>query len=133
MSEVRGPCVLLVEDEPVILTVMEMELVDAGFDVVSYTKSKDAIADLEKDASRFSAIVTDIDLGGPPDGWEIGRRARELSPAIVVLYASGRRAVDFPHEGVPDSVMLQKPFAAAQLITALASKLNQNPGSFSEG
>jgi DNA-binding response OmpR family regulator len=55
MSEVRGPCVLLVEDEPVILTVMEMELVDAGFDVVSYTKSKDAIADLEKDASRFSA------------------------------------------------------------------------------
>lgn len=133
MSDMKGPCVLLVEDEPIILAVIEAELADAGFEVVSHSKSADALKEREGGIQRFSALVTDIDLGAPPNGWELARRARALSPGIVVIYASGRRAVDWPHEGVPKSTMLQKPFAAAQLITALASRLNQNPGGLAEG
>ena len=127
MSELKGPCVLLVEDEPIILAVIETELADAGFEVVSHGRSSDALAELENGVERFAALVTDIDLGSLPNGWQLARTARELSPAMVVIYASGRRAIDFPHEGAPDSIMLQKPFAAAQLITALASKLNTTP------
>lgn len=126
ISVLKGPCVLLVEDEPIIPAVLEIELSEAGFEVVAASRSKDALSQLESDASRFSAIVTDIDLGAQPDGWKLARRARELIPSMVVVYASGRRAVDWPHAGVPDSVMLQKPFATAQLITALASKLNRD-------
>lgn len=131
MSELKGPCVCLVEDEPIILAVIETELAEAGFEVVCHSRSASALEELERDIGKFSALVTDIDLGAPPDGWQLARRARELSPNIVVVYASGRRAIDFPHEGVPNSVMLQKPFAAAQLITALASKLNQGTGDLS--
>jgi DNA-binding response OmpR family regulator len=129
MPELNGPCVCLVEDEPIILTVIETELSEAGFEVVAHSRSADALADLERDIGKFGALVTDIDLGPLPDGWQLARRARELSPNIVIVYASGRRVIDWPHEGVPDSVMLQKPFAAAQLITALATKLNQTSSS----
>jgi DNA-binding NtrC family response regulator len=126
MSVLRCPCILLAEDEPIILAVIEAELSEAGFDVVAMSNSKDAIAALDADPTRFSAVVTDIDLGALPNGWQLARRARELVPSIVVIYASGRRAIDWPHEGVPDSIMLQKPFAAVQLITALALKLNRD-------
>lgn len=124
MTQLSGPLVLLVEDEPIILEVLEMELRDAGFDVCACVRSREALEQIEEDVGRFCAIVTDIDLGNGPNGWELARRARELSPNIVAIFASGRRAVDWPHEGVPNSVMLQKPFATAQLINALASHLN---------
>jgi two-component system cell cycle response regulator CpdR len=115
----------LVEDEPIILAVTEAELSEAGFKVVGHSKSANALVELESDIGKFSALVPDIDLGALPDGWQFACKARELSPNIVVIYAGGRRAIDLPHEGVPNSIMLQKPFAAAQLITALALKLNQ--------
>jgi len=33
-------------------------------------------------------------------------------------------AVDWPSKGVPNSIMLEKPFAPAQLVTAIANLLN---------
>lgn len=40
MSDMKGACVLLVEDEPIILAVIEAELADAGFEVVGRSKSQ---------------------------------------------------------------------------------------------
>jgi hypothetical protein len=40
---------------------------------------------------------------------------------------SGDSAHEHTVQGVPDSVMLQKPFAPAQLITAIATLLNAVP------
>ena len=59
------------------------------------------------------------------DGWKIACEARELFPEIVVVYASGDSASDWSAMGVPDSIMLQKPFAEAQLITAVSTLLNE--------
>jgi hypothetical protein len=40
---------------------------------------------------------------------------------------SGAHAEDWAVKGVPNSVMLAKPFAPAQLVTALAQLLNAAP------
>jgi hypothetical protein len=37
---------------------------------------------------------------------------------------SGASAADWPSKGVPNSIMLEKPFAPAQLVTAVSSLLN---------
>jgi hypothetical protein len=37
---------------------------------------------------------------------------------------SGASAVDWPSKGVPNSIMLAKPFAPAQLVTAVSNLLN---------
>jgi two-component system cell cycle response regulator CpdR len=62
-------------------------------------------------------------LGRGPDGWEIARRARELTPNLPVVYISGHGSADWPSKGVPNSLTLSKPFATAQLITAISSLL----------
>jgi hypothetical protein len=42
-----------------------------------------------------------------------------------VIYLSGDSAHEWTAQGVPGSVMLQKPFVMAQLITAITTLLNQ--------
>jgi CheY-like chemotaxis protein len=119
---------LLVEDEPLIRPVLEEELADAGFDLVVTADGTQGMAELEADASRFRGIVTDIRLGKGPGGWEIARRAREISPAMPVVYVSGDSAHEWTARAVPGSVMVAKPFVPAQSITALAPLLNQAAG-----
>jgi len=74
--------VLLVEDEFLIAAMREDALAEGGFEVVSVHNGAKAMDALQADASRFRAIVTDIRMGKGPDGWEIGRHARELVPGI---------------------------------------------------
>jgi DNA-binding response OmpR family regulator len=112
---------LLAEDEALILVDVRDSLKDAGFEVVAAHNGKQAIAELDADATRFKAVVTDIQLGDGPDGWEIGRHARELVPDMPVIYMSGGSNRDWSSRGVPDSVMIAKPFVPAQLITAVST------------
>jgi len=57
--------------------------------------------------------VTDISLVGRIDGWEVARRAREIDPAFPILYITGADADRWPSHGVPNSVLLTKPFCAS--------------------
>ncbi|WP_348629776.1 hypothetical protein [Mesorhizobium sp. M7A.F.Ca.US.011.01.1.1] len=73
----------------------------------------------------FKAVITDIKLGDGPAGWDIGRHVRQAIPAMPVVYMSGDSAGDWRVQGVPESVMISKPFVPAQIITALIQLLNQ--------
>ena len=121
------PAVLLVEDDPLIALNLEDELQNAGFSVVTHTNPVSAMTEIDRNDSVFRALVTDIDLGDGPNGWELAHRALERFPQMVLIYMSGQSAADWMANGLPDSVMLQKPFAIAQLSTALATKLNEQP------
>jgi hypothetical protein len=52
------------------------------------------------------------------------RKAREIDPEFPIVYMSGVSAVEWSSKGVPNSIMLEKPFAPAQLVTAVANLLN---------
>lgn len=129
MTAMTLPVLLLVEDEGLILAVVEETLRDAGFDAITAFDAQSALNEIEQDCSRFSGLVTDIDLGNGPSGWEIARRARQLSPVLPVVYMSGASHTDWAAQGVPRSIMLAKPFAPAQLVTAIATLLNEIGGS----
>jgi CheY-like chemotaxis protein len=68
--------------------------------------------------------VTDINLKGKMGGWEVAQHAREIEPEFPVVYMSGAAAADWTSKGVPNSIMLAKPFAPAQLLTAVSNLLN---------
>ena len=72
----QAPTILLVEDEALIVEILTAEFADTGFDVVAASDGTRAIAELDADATRFKAVVTDIRLGEGPDGWDVGRHAR---------------------------------------------------------
>lgn len=119
--------VLLAEDEALIAINLQDALEDAGFATHHVVTAEDAILALDTRQFEFCGLVTDIKLAGGADGWEIARHSRQLIPHLPVIYMSGDSAHEHTVNGVPESVMLQKPFAPAQLITALATLMNAAP------
>ena len=114
---------LLVEDEVLIRMNLEEELAEAGFELAVTTNGRQAMAELEADPARFCALVTDIRLGRGPDGWEIARRARQAVPEMPVVYVSGDSAFEWAARGVPNSVIVAKPFHPTEVVTALSTLL----------
>ncbi|NLR97426.1 response regulator [Rhizobium sp. P38BS-XIX] len=116
--------VLLAEDEPLIQANLEDVVTEAGFEHLSVSNADEAIRALEEDSARFCALITDVRMPGEENGWDLARRARELQPLMPVIYMTGDSAKEWAAQGVPNSVLLQKPFVHAQLVTALTTLLN---------
>jgi hypothetical protein len=49
---------------------------------------------------------------------------REKEPALPVIYVTGVPAQEWAANGVPNSILISKPIAAAKLLTALSHLLN---------
>ena len=118
------PLILVAEDDLLIKDVVEEALSDGGFELVVAATGEEAVSLMEEGRTSHRALVTDINLGGGLDGWEVAKRARELNPDIPVIYMTGAAADEWPSKGVPNSVLLAKPFAPAQLVTAVSNLLN---------
>jgi len=115
---------LYVEDEFLTQESVAAALRDAGFSVVTADSGAHAVDILEAAAEPFRGLITDINLGDGPDGWEVARRARELVDGLPVVYVSGASQHDWTSQGVPQSVMVAKPFAPIQIVVAVSGLLN---------
>jgi DNA-binding response OmpR family regulator len=120
----KAQILLLVEDEVLIQEMLDTEFTEAGFEVAAVSSGTQALAELNADATRFKAIVTDIRLGAGPKGWDVADRARELVATMPIVYISGDSAHEWASKGVSNSVMVSKPFTPAQIITAVSTLLN---------
>jgi DNA-binding response OmpR family regulator len=103
---------------------VEDALSDGGFGSAITASGEEAVTLLRVDKSAHRALVTDINLAGKLDGWDVARIARESDSAMPVIYMTGTQGEDWASKGVPNSVLLAKPFAPAQLVTALVHLLN---------
>ena len=113
--------VLVVDDDALILQSLEHALEDGGYVVAAADGSEHAIEMLNTSHSEYRAVVTDINMGGDkPTGWDVARHARGLSPDIPVVYVTGESAGEWTANGVPHSVLISKPFAPAQVVTAVS-------------
>ena len=115
------PELLLVEDEILIQALLVAAFEDTGFEIVTASDGKQAIAALDSNAAGFKAVITDIKLPGKLDGWDVARHARELVSDMPIVYITGDSTHEWSSKGVPESVVLTKPFAPAQLTTAIAT------------
>ncbi len=114
---------LVADDEAPLRELVQDCLEEAGYEVATAATGAEALKALEG-ADGFAGLVTDINFGGPPLGWEVATRAREINPAIAVVYITGDRAHEWSSHGVPQSTVISKPFAPSQIAVALASQLN---------
>ena len=116
--------VVVVEDEVLVAIELEDALRDAGYRVVTANNGHEGLRLAEELFGSVRGIITDIRVGAGPDGWRIAHRARELNPQIAVVYMSGDSASDWAANGVPNSHMIHKPFATAQVVTAISELIN---------
>ena len=72
----------------------------------------------------YRALVTDINLQDAISGWEVAKYARERDADVRIVYMTAASAGDWTANGVPLSVLLTKPFAPAQIVSAVSNLLN---------
>jgi two-component SAPR family response regulator len=79
---------------------------------------------------RYRALVTAINLNDTMNGWELAKQVREIEPSFPIIHVRGAAADQWASSGVPNSILLQKLFASAQLITAISQLLNTGSAPF---
>ncbi|WP_439407950.1 response regulator [Bradyrhizobium sp. DASA03076] len=118
--------ILIVEDDYLIAAMVREALAEGGFETEVVASGQEALALLDDD-HKYRALVTDINLQDAHTGWQVAKRARELSADLPVVYMTGAAADEWASCGVPSSVLLTKPFAPAQVVTAVSQLLNNTP------
>ena len=116
--------ILVVEDDHAIQSVVEEALTDGGFEPAIAASGEEAVTLLKGGLTKYRALVTDINLRGTMGGWEVAKRAREIDPEFPIIYMTGASADKYASHGVPNRILLTKPFAPAQLVTAVSQLLN---------
>jgi two-component system, response regulator PdtaR len=108
----NGEClvrhVLVVEDEALICVDTADTFEQQGFVVHTALSAEDALRRLH-DGLTVDILFTDINLAGAMDGTALARYARELCPALIVVYTSG--TVERVAHGVAGSAFVPKPYS----------------------
>ncbi len=116
------PSILLVDDEPSILSVLSTLLKGQGFDIRPALGGEKALEYLRSDP--FDLMITDIRMQ-PVDGLELLRTAKSLHPSMAVMmitaYGSVETAVDAMKKGAFDYVT--KPFKVDELLITVQRAL----------
>lgn len=120
MPTAEKPLLLYVEDEILTQHVVEFTLLDAGYDVSIASDGTEALAKLASIGPALYGLVTDVDLGDCPNGWQVAVQARLFFPALPIVYVSGASAHEWGALGVPGSLIVAKPFSADQIVAAVA-------------
>jgi CheY-like chemotaxis protein len=116
------PPILVVEDESLVRLLMTEALIEGGYTVLE-AESGSAALQLIDGAEQLRGLVTDIRMWPGPNGWEVAHHARQKFAGLAVVYVTGDSMAQWTANGVPQSAALQKPFASAELVTALANLL----------
>lgn len=127
------PVVLVIEDDQDIQAVLDDALREGGFEPAIAGSGEEAVTLLKAFGPNYRALVTDIRLMGRLDGWGVARAARQVDPAFPIVYITGAVPEEWPVQGVPNSVLLKKPFAPEQLVAALAQLIDAPAASAQPG
>lgn len=113
--------ILIVEDEPTMLRLVEDALVGAGHKVLSASNGAAGLKEFQKHRENIKLVITDL-MMPKLNGVEMARMIRKDSPTVPILFISGY-ADDLVFE---DDVMkgptmfMPKPFRQDTLVKEVA-------------
>ena len=108
--------ILLVEDEPLILMDIELQLQQVGHEVISAGNADSAIEVL--DSQVIDVVLTDIDMPGSMDGLMLAAAVRDRWPPIQIVVMSGKRRPT-PDELPIRARFIEKPLYKSDLLKAV--------------
>ncbi|HLZ00598.1 MAG TPA: response regulator [Bradyrhizobium sp.] len=116
--------ILVVEDEYPLQGIVEETLIERGFAADILSSGEEALTLFRGGTKEYKALVIDVSLKGRLNGWDVARQIREKDPAFPIVYMTAATANEWASQGVPSSLLLQKPFAPAELVAALSNLLH---------
>jgi DNA-binding response OmpR family regulator len=115
--------VLVVEDDHAICALISDILEHAGLQAECVQNDRSAYAIIPT-LPTIAALVVDINLGTGTTGFDVARFARQVIPALPVLYVTGEASENsFKAFGVPESDFIAKPFTADELLAKLQMRI----------
>ena len=122
----HGETVLVVEDEPALLTMAKMMLEKLGYRVLAAGTPGEAIGLAEEHASEIHLLITDVVMP-EMNGRDLAERLQSLYPGMKILFMSGYTANVIAHRGVLDEGMnfIQKPFSMKDIATKVGEVLRK--------
>jgi CheY-like chemotaxis protein len=123
--------ILLVEDEPQLVTVAKALLETLGFSVIIASNGIEAIEQYRKNAAEIRLVVTDI---GMPlmDGYELTSELKKLDPALPIIVSSGFGDTIVSSRATPGDIagLISKPYSFEQLRDVLKGVVEGKDGFF---
>lgn len=118
--------ILLVEDEPQVLSLTQKMLERQGYTIIPATEPEEAIRICEAYEGTIDLLITDVVMP-TMNGKELGQRILALQPRTKILYMSGYTANVIAHRGVLDEgiAFIQKPFSVDALGRAVRILLDR--------
>ena len=118
--------ILLVEDEPAVLSLLSDLLEGATYKVVIARTGREAVEKLIE--GSFHIVITDL---GMPEmsGWELARHCRDLYPELPVVLCTGW-GVELDEGLVAETgvrAVIAKPFSVVEVLGTVARVLEENP------
>ena len=108
-----GVCVLVVEDNSSVGEFAVQALRELGYDTILALNADEALAELEKDCSRFHIVFSDVVMPGM-SGLELAQEVRRRHPRLPVILTSGYSHV-LAQNGRHGFELLHKPYSIEQL------------------
>jgi CheY-like chemotaxis protein len=114
------PSVLVVDDDPVVLRLVERVLRRAGAEVTAVDTGRAALRAITDGASEPTLLLTAIDMPAMT-GIELSARVRALRPGIQIVMMTADPGSAEAARDRPDLVgrVLLKPIAAGDLLAAI--------------
>jgi DNA-binding NtrC family response regulator len=118
--------ILAVDDDPSVLSLLDLSLRGAGYDVLLAEGGRNAVQVFEKNAGRVDLLLTDVimpDLTGPV----LAERLRASQPQLPVLFISGFHDADLVQRFVSAKgfTLLPKPFTVEALLKVVDEALRR--------
>lgn len=117
-TETMNRSILIVDDNPAILQLLEIGLKDYGYEVLTSAKAVDAINIAKK--RKFQFALLDICL---PDmsGIDLGMEIKKYIPGIIIIFITGYPGIKSSIEALRHHAYdyLIKPFKVMQVVSIL--------------
>ena len=108
--------ILLVDDEPSVLTIVDTVLRRSGYHVIAVSNPLEALQYSQNADVRIDLLLTDIVMPHM-DGPQLAELFGNASPMSKVLYMSGHPTAAILARGLPaNAQILQKPFLPKELL-----------------
>ena len=134
-SAADGCRILIAEDEPEVMAVLQKILEGEGYDITTAASGDQGFA-IFKDDMSFDLILTDIMMPGNLQGGGLADACRELCPEIPVIFLSGYASkMDILGDGEQSGdIRLMKPISRRDLLAAIKRSLSSpTPRARSQG
>jgi two-component system, response regulator PdtaR len=107
--------VLVVEDDFLVRDILELELQEAGYEVIVAGNADASIVLLEA-RTDIHLVFTDIDMPGSMDGLKLAACVRDRWPPIHIIITTGKaRPLEIP----ANALFIPKPYLARTVVGAM--------------